>query len=71
LNVAPGYIETDINRDYLNDPEHGEKVRSRIFPGRPGQPAEVARLVAALFVERIGFLTGESIYIDGGHSISL
>ena len=71
LNVAPGYIETDINREYLNDPVHGEKVRARVFPGRPGRPEEVARLVAALFAERIAFLTGESIYIDGGHSISL
>lgn len=71
LNVAPGYIETDINRDFLNDPEHGQHVRSRIFTGRPGRTDEVARLVAALFTERIAFLTGESIYIDGGHSISL
>ncbi|GAA5231917.1 SDR family oxidoreductase [Verticiella sediminum] len=71
LNVAPGYIETDINRDYLSDPEHGQKVRSRTFTGRPGTPDEIARLVAALFTERIGFLTGESIYVDGGHSISL
>lgn len=71
LNVAPGYIETDINREYLNDAVHGEKVRARVFPGRPGTPGEVARLVAVLFTERIAFLTGESIYIDGGHSISL
>jgi len=71
LNVAPGYIETDINRDFLNHPEYGSQVRSRIFPGRPGRTDEVARLVAALFTERIAFLTGESIYIDGGHSISL
>jgi NAD(P)-dependent dehydrogenase (short-subunit alcohol dehydrogenase family) len=71
LNVAPGYIETDINRDYLNDPVHGEKVRSRVFIGRPGTRDEVGRLVGALFTERIPFLTGESIYIDGGHSISI
>jgi hypothetical protein len=30
----------------------------------------VARLVAALFTERIGYLTGETIYIDGGHGMS-
>ena len=71
LNVAPGYIETDINRDYLNDPVHGERVRSRVFTGQPGTPADIAKFVAVLFAERITFLTGESIYIDGGHSISL
>ncbi|MBK9609793.1 MAG: SDR family oxidoreductase [Betaproteobacteria bacterium] len=71
LNVAPGYIETDINRDYLNDPVHGEKVRARIATGRPGMPADIAKFVAVLFTERIAFLTGETICIDGGHSISL
>ena len=71
LNVAPGYIETDINRDYLNDPVHGQNVRSRVFVGRPGTPEEVARLVAALYGEDLPFLTGETIYIDGGQSVSL
>jgi NAD(P)-dependent dehydrogenase (short-subunit alcohol dehydrogenase family) len=71
LNVAPGYIETEINREYLHDPANAGKVQARLFPGRPGTPEEVARLVAALYTERIAFLTGESIYIDGGHSLSL
>ncbi len=71
LNVAPGYVETEINRDYLNDPVHGERVRSRIFTGKPGTPADIARFVALLYTERIAFLTGESIYIDGGHPVSL
>lgn len=71
LNVAPGYVETDVNRDYLKDPVHGARVRERIFINRPGQPQEVAKLVAAMFAERIGFLTGETIYVDGGHSIAL
>ena len=66
MNVAPGYIETDLNRDYLGR----EKVRAwlarRIPVGRPGQVEEVARLVATLFQEEIGFLTGETIFIDGG-----
>jgi len=71
LNVAPGYIETDINREYLNDPVHGEKVRERIAVRRPGRPDEVARLVAAVFSERIGFLTGSTITIDGAHGIAV
>lgn len=71
LNIAPGYIETEINRDYLEDAVHGEKVIARTFTGRPGTPDEVARLIAALYGEKIPFLTGETIYIDGGHSTSL
>jgi NAD(P)-dependent dehydrogenase (short-subunit alcohol dehydrogenase family) len=70
MNVAPGYIETDLNRDYLAR----EKVRSwmstRIPVGAPGRVGDVARLVAAMFSERIGFLTGETIYIDGGQGMN-
>ena len=71
LDVAPGYIETDLNRDFLAN----EKVRSwlkrRVPVGRPGSADEVARLVGALFSEKIGFLTGETIYIDGGQGGNL
>jgi len=70
LNVAPGYIETDINRDYLADPGTQKLMRERIAVGRPGRADEVARLVASIFSERIGFLTGETITIDGGHRLS-
>jgi NAD(P)-dependent dehydrogenase (short-subunit alcohol dehydrogenase family) len=66
LNVAPGYIRTDLNRDFLD----GERVRAwigkRVPVGRPGTPDEVGRLVALLFESEIGFLTGETITIDGG-----
>lgn len=69
LNVAPGYIETDINREYLTNPRAMEMLKERIAIGRPGRPDEVARLIAAIFTERIGFLTGETITIDGGHRL--
>jgi hypothetical protein len=39
--------------------------------GRPGSADEVARLVGALFSEKIGFLTGETIYVDGGQGANL
>jgi NAD(P)-dependent dehydrogenase (short-subunit alcohol dehydrogenase family) len=71
LNVAPGYIETDMNRDYLNAGASGEDVRARTFVRRPGQASEIARLVGALFDENIGFLTGETVFVDGGRGLSL
>lgn len=69
LNVAPGYIETDINRDYLNDPKTAAMIKERIAIGRAGTVDEVARLIGSLFSERIKFLTGETITIDGGHRL--
>ena len=70
MNVAPGYIETDLNRDYLARDKVAAWMRGRIATGAPGQPADVARMVAAIFAENIGFMTGETIYIDGAQGIN-
>jgi NAD(P)-dependent dehydrogenase (short-subunit alcohol dehydrogenase family) len=70
VNVAPGYIETDLNRVYLARPKVKAWMASRIPVGTTGTADEVARLVAVICAERIGFLTGETIYIDGGQGIN-
>ncbi|GAB7551204.1 3-oxoacyl-ACP reductase FabG1 [Novosphingobium sp. 11B] len=70
INVAPGYIETDLNRDYLTRPKVASWMAGRIPVGAPGATGDVARLVAALFVEDLPFLTGETIYVDGGQGIN-
>jgi NAD(P)-dependent dehydrogenase (short-subunit alcohol dehydrogenase family) len=70
MNVAPGYIETDLNRDFLSREKVQAWMRQRIPVGGPGQGEDVARLVAAIFSERIGFLTGETIYIDGAQGMN-
>lgn len=70
VNVAPGYIETDLNRDFLAREKVRRWMDSRVPVKRPGTPEEVARLVGAIFAERIGFLTGETIYIDGGQGMN-
>ncbi len=71
LNVAPGYIETDMSRGYVGSPEGAARIRARTFTRRAGRPDEVARTVAAIFTEKIEFLTGSTITLDGGHGISL
>ncbi len=70
INVAPGYIETDLNRGFLHKEKVQAYLRRRIPAGRIGTPEEVARLVATLFGEVLDFLTGETIYIDGGHGMA-
>ena len=71
MNVAPGYIETDLNADAMRP---GGPLRAyldkRIPAGRPGSAAEVGAVVAALFSIDCRFLTGETIYVDGGQSIA-
>jgi NAD(P)-dependent dehydrogenase (short-subunit alcohol dehydrogenase family) len=66
LDVAPGYIETDLNREFLASEKIQAWLKRRVPAGRAGSAQEVARLVGALYSENIAFLTGETIYIDGG-----
>jgi NAD(P)-dependent dehydrogenase (short-subunit alcohol dehydrogenase family) len=70
LNVAPGYIETDLNRALLARDSVGAVLRQRIPTGGPGAADEVAGLIGAILAENLSFLTGETIYIDGGHGMN-
>ena len=70
VDVAPGYIETDLNRDALTKGPLRDFLATRIPGGRHGTASEVARLVAAIFNEDIPFLTGETIYLDGGQGMA-
>ena len=70
LNVAPGYIETELNAEALKKDALRTFLEQRIPAGKPGSAAAVARLVGSLFAEDIAFLTGETIYIDGGQGMA-
>src|SRR5687768_16481905 len=70
LDVAPGYIVTDLNRDSLESGPVREYIDKRIPRRQPGTVDDVARLVAAVLSEDIPFLTGETIYVDGGQGIA-
>jgi NAD(P)-dependent dehydrogenase (short-subunit alcohol dehydrogenase family) len=69
INVAPGYIETDLNRDFLAKEKIRDWLAKRVPVGRSGRAEEVAKLVGALFAEDIGYLSGETIYLDGGQGM--
>jgi len=69
LDVAPGYIETELNAEAMKGPLRAF-LASRIPGKRPGTAAQVARLVASLFAEDNAFLTGETIYLDGGQGMA-
>lgn len=70
LDVAPGYIETDLNREFLAREKVQAWMKSRIPVGRVGRPEDVASLVAVLLTENISYLTGETIYIDGAQGVN-
>ena len=70
LDIAPGYIVTDLNRRAMTEGPLADYLKRRIPSGAPGAAADVARLVASIFSEDIAFLSGETIYIDGAQGIN-
>lgn len=70
VDVAPGYIVTDLNGEMMAAGPLRAYLDKRIPRGEPGTAEEVARLVAALYREDLRFLSGETIYIDGGQGIA-
>ncbi len=70
VNVAPGFVGTEFNQVHMEREAFRTFIQARIPSGRIGKPEEIARLVAAIFGEDLDFLTGETIYIDGGQSMN-
>ncbi|GAB0057254.1 3-oxoacyl-[acyl-carrier-protein] reductase FabG [Candidatus Magnetaquicoccaceae bacterium FCR-1] len=62
--VAPGFIRTAMT-DALN-PKAREAILSRIPLGTMGEAEDVANAVAFLAAERSGYITGETIHVNGG-----
>lgn len=68
-NVAPGVIYTDRNVEALSDPEYAKIVTDSIPVGFYGTPDDCAGTVALLCSDAGRYITGQSIYIDGGKSL--
>lgn len=62
--VAPGYIGTDMVRAVREDIL--EKIVAGIPVGRLGEPEEIARAVCFLVADEAGFITGETLSVNGG-----
>ncbi len=68
-NVAPGVIYTDRNIEALSDAEYAKKVTDSIPVGFYGEPDDCAGIVSLLCSEDGRYITGQSIYVDGGKSV--
>jgi NAD(P)-dependent dehydrogenase (short-subunit alcohol dehydrogenase family) len=66
LDVAPGAIQTDINRAVWSDPEQLRDLTGKIPLGRMGKPHEIADLVTVLVSDVGAYVTGTTVFIDGG-----
>jgi len=66
LAVAPGAIQTDINKAVWSDPAAMADLASKIPLARMGQTREIAELVAVLASDVGSYVTGTTIFADGG-----
>jgi glucose 1-dehydrogenase len=67
--VAPGAIDTDMNKTLRDNKEVLEKVLKQIPIDRIGTPEEVANVVDFLASEKASYITGTTIYVDGGMTL--
>lgn len=64
--IGPGSIMTDMLKSVVADKAAYARTMSRTPIGRPGEPEEVASIAAFLASDDASYVTGETIYVDGG-----
>lgn len=64
--IAPGYITTDLNRDFLKT-EAGQAILRRIPQRRAGEPTDLDGALLLLASDASRYMTGAVIPVDGGH----
>jgi len=67
--IAPGYVETDFNRDFLRS-EAGKKLEARIPLRRVGRPDDLDGAMLLLASPAGAYITGAVIAVDGGHAVA-
>jgi glucose 1-dehydrogenase len=69
VDVAPGAIATEINREVLEDPQESKAVLDEIPYGRWGEADDVARAVAWLASAQAEYVVGTTLFVDGGMTL--
>jgi len=67
--IAPGYVETDFNRDFLRS-QAGKKLEARIPLRRVGRPDDLDGAMLLLASPAGAYITGAVIAVDGGHGVA-
>jgi glucose 1-dehydrogenase len=66
LAIGPGAIKTSINQSVWSDPKSLQDLLEKIPLKRIGEPEEIARMVVVLASEAASYVTGRTIFVDGG-----
>ncbi|MFW5917892.1 MAG: SDR family NAD(P)-dependent oxidoreductase [Haloferacaceae archaeon] len=65
-SVCPGFVETPMTDDYLDEEQFYEFVRGQTPMGRVAEPDEISGIVAFLASDDASYITGANIPVDGG-----
>jgi gluconate 5-dehydrogenase len=69
--IAPGYIQTELTQALWSDRSFNEWLEKRTPAGRWGQAQDLAAAVAFLASDEAGFITGQTLVVDGGLSATM
>jgi gluconate 5-dehydrogenase len=69
--IAPGYFVTEMNRALIDDKAFDGWVRGRTPMRRWGDPEELAGAAVFLCSDAASYITGQTIFIDGGMSVAI
>ncbi len=67
-SVCPGFVPTRLNAHVARDPERSAAMAARTMVGRNGQPADFAGVAVFLASPASDYVTGQTLYVDGGFS---
>ncbi|MBV8929956.1 MAG: glucose 1-dehydrogenase [Mycobacteriaceae bacterium] len=66
--IAPGFFQSEMTEQYK--PGYIDSVKNRVLLGRMGDPMEVAATLVWLASDAAGYVTGQTVVVDGGVSIT-
>jgi NAD(P)-dependent dehydrogenase (short-subunit alcohol dehydrogenase family) len=66
--IGPAYTETGLIADYVADPATRDEILSTIPMRRFGKPEDIAGAAVYLCSDAAGFVTGQTLYVDGGRT---
>jgi len=69
LALAPGAIQTPINRNVWSEPQRLADLITKIPMGRMGRPEEIAQIAVVLVSDIASYVTGTTVFVDGGMTL--
>jgi gluconate 5-dehydrogenase len=69
-SVCPGFVPTRLNAAIAADPERMAAMAARTMTGRNGEPADFAGVAVFLASRASDYVTGQTLYVDGGFSVT-